>query len=259
MKHDLHVHAIAAVGMRGQIGLKSGGIPWLKGKRPEWSALDLKIFRAATNGAALISGSKTYDEIDGLSHVQTNLHFRYDPVMNTLDKIKETVRNMRPDIQDLWVLGGAKTFDLLKDQINGIVLISNVPYDCDVSEDVNHVFLPKDLLRRSVQSVNVSSTSREMIIKRWISIQEPGCTPEKKRPIEQTHEGTLRMAAEALLNRAKGTKVQILNLTWDYDMQIDCAQEALYENAVMFDPKVSSEWKDLWNKVAAYIDATPLK
>lgn len=258
--NDITINAIAAVGKRGQLGLKSGGIPWMSNKREQWLEIDLRIYRAAIGKSPLIAGRKTYDEVADLPYIATSKLFQYDPIINPFDKIMRAVKSLCPNDKEVWIIGGANTYEALKDEINGVIIISYVPYDNDPALDHEHVFLPKQLLERAEIRFESKPIDDSAVIKRWVIIEEIGKDPEKKRPPEQTHQGQLRFAAEALMNRPLGTKVMLANLTWDYDLWVDDAQGELYIAGSLDSMNdKSGEWVALWNKVAAHIDATPIE
>lgn len=125
------IRAIFACDREGGIG-KAGTLPW------KHNSEDLKWFRGCTDGDVVIMGRRTWND----PKMPKPLPNRYNVVItsqridagpNVVFKDEATaIRHVEKFEQDVWVIGGKHTFDLLMhlceevwiSRINGI-------YDCD--------------------------------------------------------------------------------------------------------------------------------
>ena len=65
----------------------------------------------------------------------------------------------------------------------------------------------------------------------FIIVHEPERIPEKKRPPSQTWSGAARFACELLNCRKPGTRLTVLELTWNDDIWVSDGHELLFECA----------------------------
>jgi hypothetical protein len=65
------------------------------------------------------------------------------------------------------------------------------------------------------------------ITKRWIIVRKPGCVPEVKSPITQTHEGAVEMLRELTRCRPEGTTLTLCALTWNNELWATDGREEL--------------------------------
>ncbi|AUR88688.1 dihydrofolate reductase [Vibrio phage 2.117.O._10N.261.45.E9] len=106
------VKAIVGVGNQGQIGLGTG-LPW---RSPE----DLQFFKRETMGAVCIAGWKTFHSLPTLAGRSVAL----DPT----DVSPEEVVGVFNDRQEIYIIGGAKTYERYAHLID-VWIISRVNFD----------------------------------------------------------------------------------------------------------------------------------
>lgn len=106
------IYLIAAVGRQGQIGL-NGRLPW---RHPE----DLQWFKEQTMGKVVVCGANTAEHLPLLPG--RHLH-----VMQR-GETPESVIQCYSHNQDLWVIGGAKTYQQWMPHVDRC-LISLIDYD----------------------------------------------------------------------------------------------------------------------------------
>lgn len=107
------IHLIAAVGRSGQLGL-DGTLPW---HEPE----DLKWFKAMTMGQTLVVGHNTAQGLPPLPGRNVHVMKRHDTPLPYIVMAK--ARGI-----DLWIIGGAKTYELWLPYIDRFH-INRVDYD----------------------------------------------------------------------------------------------------------------------------------
>lgn len=134
----MQINAIAAVGVRGQLGL-NGRMPWAK------DAEDLEFFRAQTLGKVVVFGGVTFDKLFADQPVWGNrmvLRMGYEKTSiydsgelkgfwnGGIDPIVDTLEGK---VQEIWIAGGHQMYDLWCERIRRWY-ITKVEYDgnCDV-------------------------------------------------------------------------------------------------------------------------------
>jgi len=135
---SLKVSVIAAVGRRGQIA-RDGIIPW---NSPD----DRRDFVKETYGGVMIAGATTFLEM-------AHLHNEFIRTHRTLICFsRRSSWGANPSIllstldeslyENVWIVGGAKTYSTFARYINDKIAINVMPYDNDPSEDHRHTFFP---------------------------------------------------------------------------------------------------------------------
>lgn len=132
------VHLIAACGHRGQIG-RAGDLPWRGNPDIEAAmAADLAAFRRLTMGGVVILGRRTargMPRLDG--------RCVYEWAGSEAAEVIETCGQEWPG-RPIWIAGGAHTYRTFAPFVDGLKLISAIPYDSPAEEDREHVFFPFD-------------------------------------------------------------------------------------------------------------------
>lgn len=106
------IYLIAAVGRQGQIGL-NGRLPW---RHPE----DLQWFKEQTMGKVVVCGFNTAEHLPPLPGRRLHVMQR--------GETPESVIQCYSHNQDLWVIGGAKTYQQWMPYVDRC-LISLIDYD----------------------------------------------------------------------------------------------------------------------------------
>lgn len=132
------VHLIAACGLRGQIG-RGGDLPWRDNPHLETiMKMDLAAFRRLTMGSVVILGRRTAARMPALDGRCVYEWAGGDPA-----EVIETCGRQWAG-KPIWIVGGAHTYRTFAPFVDGLKLISLIPYDNPEAEDHEHVFFPFD-------------------------------------------------------------------------------------------------------------------
>jgi dihydrofolate reductase len=131
----MNLSMIVAVDNNGGIGFENG-LPW---HCPE----DFAYFKSVTLGQTLVMGMNTYKSLPmypkGLPG-RTNLVICRYPINhpeNDLSVVFVTLEQVKESIDKAWLIGGAKTYELLKEQISMLsVTTIEAEYICDTFIDL---------------------------------------------------------------------------------------------------------------------------
>src|SRR6185436_5828640 len=131
---------IVAVDRNGAIG-KGGKLPW------HYSA-DLKFFKETTTGNAIVMGSKTWRSIGrplpNRLNVVLSRSERIDyPSVMQLASTEEVVELSKYLNRDVYIIGDAKTYELLSDLIERWI-VTDIPIDVPDAD----TFMSEDFLDR---------------------------------------------------------------------------------------------------------------
>jgi dihydrofolate reductase len=135
----MSIIGIVAVAKNNAIG-KDGKLPW------HYSS-DLKHFKSTTMGQALVMGSNTYRSIGRPLPGRLNLVLSRSAQIDTADKLiflrseREALDLAKYLICDLFVIGGAKTYEEFADHIDAWI-VTRIPIDVEDAD----VFMPRDFL-----------------------------------------------------------------------------------------------------------------
>jgi dihydrofolate reductase len=135
----MSIIGIVAIAKNYAIG-KEGRLPW------HYSS-DLKHFKSTTMGQALVMGSNTYRSIGRPLPGRLNLVLSRSAQIDTADNLiflrseREALDLARYLSCDLFVIGGAKTYEEFADQIDAWI-VTRVPIDVEDAD----VFMPDDFL-----------------------------------------------------------------------------------------------------------------
>jgi dihydromethanopterin reductase len=121
------VNLIAAIGRRGQVGLR-GGTPWPR----KQDMLYLEIFEPATRGGVVVMGRRTHEQL------ATN-HGAAKPLLpgravypfgrtNTPEGLIKLIELEHPG-WPIWIAGGPAAWAAFAPHITGLRLISVIDYD----------------------------------------------------------------------------------------------------------------------------------
>lgn len=130
------VTMIAAVANRGVIGSAAGGIPW---NLPR----DRAHFRACTGGKWMLTGRRTYEEMDGWFTDQTPLVLTRDSGYRTFQPAHRAVPTVfaaidfarRSGVSELMVCGGAGVY-VSAIRLADRLLLTRIGCDVDVPDPV---------------------------------------------------------------------------------------------------------------------------
>lgn len=123
----MRVNLIAGIGLEGQIGL-GNSLPWKSAPADTTlgmvAKVDMDLFRKLTLHKHIIMGSTTAAAVGKLPDRRVHIYHRKWTPQEFLISIEN---NHNP--KEIWVCGGAKVYELFAPYINGVRVLSVIPYE----------------------------------------------------------------------------------------------------------------------------------
>lgn len=146
----MRVNLIAGIGLEGQIGLNNT-LPWKNAPAETTLGMvakaDMDLFRKLTLHKHIIMGSTTAAAVGKLPDRRVHIYRRKWTPQEFLISIEN---NHNP--KEVWVCGGAKVYELFAPYINGVRVLSVIPYEGEADSffpEAGFTTWPDDPLKKS--------------------------------------------------------------------------------------------------------------